>query len=216
MGIPDPMGVLREGEVFIQVVQVTDHARKVVTVLGETLVYRNPCLHPGDVRKVLAVDHAALRHLVDVVVFATQGTISLAACLSGGDLDGDKYACVWDARLVSLIRTVPPLNYDRIAKEAKQHAPPPPQPDMYHPQLQHQVFSQNQLADFFCRIVENDTLGKIAHLHLALCDVQTQGALDPLASALAEAQSVAVDFPKTGLEISLSLFLSRFYQISII
>ena len=44
---------------------------------------------------------------------------------------------------------------------------------------------------FFCRVVANDTLGQIAHLHLALCDASPQGALDPLALKLAEAQSLA-------------------------
>ncbi len=36
-------------------------------------------------------------------------------------------------------------------------------------------------------------------MHLALCDIQPEGACDRLAIELAKLQSVAVDFPKTGI-----------------
>ena len=45
----------------------------------------------------------------------------------------------------------------------------------------------------------NDSLGRVAHLHLALCDLMPCGAKDPLALELAKSQSLAVDFPKTGI-----------------
>jgi len=47
--------------------------------------------------------------------------------------------------------------------------------------------------------MENDALGRVAHMHLALCDIQPEGACDRLAIELAKSQSVAVDFPKTGI-----------------
>ena len=41
--------------------------------------------------------------------------------------------------------------------------------------------------------------GKVANLHLALCDQLPKGACDDLAKELAKSQSQAVDFPKTGI-----------------
>ena len=35
---------------------------------------RNPCLHPGDVRQLEAVDVPQLGHLVDCIVFPRQGS----------------------------------------------------------------------------------------------------------------------------------------------
>ena len=40
---------------------------------GPVVVTRNPCLHPGDVRLLEAVDAPQLRHLVDCVVFPQKG-----------------------------------------------------------------------------------------------------------------------------------------------
>lgn len=37
------------------------------------MVTRNPCLHPGDVRRLVAVDTPALHHLVDCIVFPSVG-----------------------------------------------------------------------------------------------------------------------------------------------
>jgi RNA-dependent RNA polymerase len=61
------------------------------------------------------------------------------------------------------------------------------------------VNNQTVLANFYAKNMENDTLGRVAHLHLALCDILPDGACDPLAMELAKSQSVAVDFPKTGI-----------------
>lgn len=42
-------------------------------VEGKVVVAKNPCLHPGDVRVLRAVDVPALRHMVDCVVFPQRG-----------------------------------------------------------------------------------------------------------------------------------------------
>jgi hypothetical protein len=42
-------------------------------IVGDVLVTKNPCSHPGDIRKVKAVDVPELRHLQNVVVFSTAG-----------------------------------------------------------------------------------------------------------------------------------------------
>ena len=47
--------------------------RKLV-LRGPVVVTRNPCLHPGDVRQLEAVDVPQLGHLVDCIVFPRRGS----------------------------------------------------------------------------------------------------------------------------------------------
>ena len=42
----------------------------------------------GDILKLRAVSHPSLSHLVDCVVFASQGKRAAPSMSSGGDLDG--------------------------------------------------------------------------------------------------------------------------------
>lgn len=42
-------------------------------VTGWVIVAKNPCLHPGDIRKLKAVDGPGLRHMVDCLVFPQKG-----------------------------------------------------------------------------------------------------------------------------------------------
>ena len=42
-------------------------------VKGKVVVAKNPCLHPGDVRILRAVDVPSLHHMVDCVVFPQKG-----------------------------------------------------------------------------------------------------------------------------------------------
>jgi hypothetical protein len=57
-----------------------------------------------------------------------------------------------------------------------------------------------QMAAFFIKCIKNDALGRLANMHLALCDQLPLGAMEGLAKRLAQSQAVAVDFPKTGLQ----------------
>lgn len=83
-GVCDPYSVLREGEVHVRIMI----PRKGVTSLTnvDVLVVRNPCLYPGDCLKLRAVYHPALDHLVDCLVFASQGRRAASSMSSGGDL----------------------------------------------------------------------------------------------------------------------------------
>jgi len=77
-----------------------------------------------------------------------------------------------------------PLDYASLAADA--------------PMTHENVNNQDSLANFFAENMKNDALGRVAHLHVALCDILEEGACHPLAIELAKSQSVAVDFPKTG------------------
>lgn len=71
------------------------------TLTGWVLVTRNPCLHPGDFRRLRAVDVPEYHHLVDCIVFSTSTRLrrSHAAEMSGGDLDGDEFMVIFDEDL---------------------------------------------------------------------------------------------------------------------
>jgi hypothetical protein len=94
-GVCDPTakngfgGQLREGECFVRITQDGDGTARTI-INTEVLVTRNPCLHPGDLQKLRAVDVPEFSHLVDCIVFTTKGKRPSADLMSGGDLDGDK------------------------------------------------------------------------------------------------------------------------------
>lgn len=71
IGINDETGLLKEGELFCQFQK--DQTAKPVIVKGRVLICRAPALHPGDVRRAVAVDVPELRHLKNVIVFNTAG-----------------------------------------------------------------------------------------------------------------------------------------------
>lgn len=95
-GVCDPTnkkgrpGILKEGQCFVRITQDGDGMARTI-INTEVMVTRNPCLHPGDLQKFKAVDIPEFaNHLVDCIVFSTQGKRPSADLMSGGDLDGDK------------------------------------------------------------------------------------------------------------------------------
>jgi hypothetical protein len=87
-GICDAWGVLKEGECAVKITMDGDGLPRALKN-SEVLVTRNPCLHPGDLQKFRVVERDELSHLVDCIVFSTQGKRPSADLMSGGDLDGD-------------------------------------------------------------------------------------------------------------------------------
>ncbi|XP_065649354.1 uncharacterized protein LOC100214913 isoform X3 [Hydra vulgaris] len=184
VGVADPVGILKEGEIFLQI----DHDNKKKIIIGDALIYRNPCLHPGDQRVVCCVDKPSLHYLVNVVVFPVINCeLSLAASCSGGDLDGDQFAIIWDSKLIPPRHLIyPRFDYSQLT--------------LVNPLIKNvDVTDENFIVDFFMKFMKNDSLGRIAHKHLALCDFIENGARNPLAVELAKSQAAAVDYPKTGI-----------------
>ena len=205
MGIPDPIGVLGDGEVFITYEERDGAITRRLT--GRILVYKNPCLHPGDLLTPTAVDKENLHHLRNVIVFPITGSTSIPACSGGGDLDGDEYGIIWDEELVPpASATFPPLNYDSVL-------------DDYRKEIGDQLINQASairntplhldenvqtiLAEVYCKIISNDLLGIISHYHVAISDMKQDGAREELSIQLAKLASIAVDSPKTGVTPSI-------------
>ena len=104
--------------------------------------------------------------------------------LSGGDLDGDTYAVIYDADLCPKSPTDPaeylparPININRPVE-------------------------RRDMTRFMIQFMENDQLGRIAMLHRTLADKSLMGTFDPDCIKLAEMHSTAVDFSKTGVQVN--------------
>jgi regulator of nonsense transcripts 1 len=90
-GICDPWGILKAGQCAVRVTLGGEGAGRPMSLANaEILVGRNPCLHPGDVRKLKAVYHKEFETLRDCIIFPTRGKRPHVDMMSGGDLDGDQ------------------------------------------------------------------------------------------------------------------------------
>ena len=118
MGVVDEDGILGEDEVFVQLkrdnfrmesdnkkptllklIEKVDSLPEVIE--SEVYVTRNPCTHPGDIRRLKCVYKPELSHLYNVIVFSSKGARPQQDMMSGGDLDGDEFFVTWDKGLLS-------------------------------------------------------------------------------------------------------------------
>ena len=110
-------------------------------------------------RGLKAVKCDALAAYVNVVVFPAEHMVterSIPAECSGGDLDGDMFACIWDPALVPP-REHESFDYGSLTRLGAGKAP-------------------LSIAESISLGMRNASLGKIARLHLALCDMLPKGA----------------------------------------
>ncbi|KAK8016274.1 hypothetical protein PG993_014463 [Apiospora rasikravindrae] len=173
-------------QIFLQVPEL-DEPDNYRIITGLCVIGRNPSLHPGDLRVVEAVDVPKLRHLRDVVVFPGRGDRDLPSMCSGGDLDGDDYFVFWDPRLIPEEWNHPPLNHDVIKPE----------------ELKRDV-RIDDIIRFFVEYIKNDSLGAIAHAHVAMADRLPNGPKSDACIELAKLHSNAVDYVKTGRKAHLN------------
>ncbi|XP_020675734.1 probable RNA-dependent RNA polymerase 1 isoform X1 [Dendrobium catenatum] len=209
MGCLDETRILEYGEVFVQVSYIgntlyhlnglhTFPARetdqRTVVVKGKVVVAKNPCLHPGDVRILSAVDVPDLYHMVDCVVFPQKGERPHPNECSGSDLDGDIYFVCWDPELIPP-RQASPMEYTAAPSET----------------LDHDVQIE-EVQEYFTNYIINDSLGVISNAHTVFADREPMMAHSPPCIELAELFSIAVDFPKTGVpaEIPPHLYVKEY------
>ncbi|XP_042520883.1 RNA-dependent RNA polymerase 6-like isoform X2 [Macadamia integrifolia] len=199
IGCFDELGVLEHGQCFIQVSTPSpqnyfskhgsrfSQTKNIEVIKGIVVMVKNPCLHPGDVRVLKAVDVPGLHHLVDCLVFPQKGERPHTNEASGSDLDGDQYFVTWEETLIPPSKkSWPPMDYDSVkAKE-----------------LQRPVNRQDRI-NFFMESMVTAQLGKICNAHVVHADQSKDGALDGKCIKLAELAATAVDFPKTGQLVSM-------------
>ncbi|KAG6399929.1 hypothetical protein SASPL_141415 [Salvia splendens] len=193
MGCLDETATLEYGQVFVQFsgagqrrfyeesideYSSTDHN---YVVKGKVAVAKNPCLHPGDLRVLEAIDVPALHHMVNCIVFPQKGMRPHPNECSGSDLDGDIYFVCWDPDMI------PPKQFS---------------PMDYNPapatRLDHEVTIE-EVQEYFTNYILNESLGMIANAHIVFADKEPFMAMSSPCLELAELHSVAVDFPKTGV-----------------
>ncbi|XP_021822322.1 RNA-dependent RNA polymerase 6 [Prunus avium] len=200
MGVLDELGVLEQGQCFVQVSTPSLEScfakhgssfaqieRNLQVIKGYVVIAKNPCLHPGDIRILEAVDAPGLHHLYDCLVFPQKGDRPHTDEASGSDLDGDLYFVTWDENLIPPSKkSWTPMQYDPA--EAKRQGRP---------------VTQQDIIDFFVKNMTNENLGPICNAHVVHADRSDDGALDGNCLKLAELAALAVDFPKTGKIVSL-------------
>ncbi|OQR78246.1 RNA-dependent RNA polymerase 2-like [Tropilaelaps mercedesae] len=185
LGIVDETGLLDYGQVFIQYTELpyNDAGQAPVRILeGDVVVTKCPCLHPGDVRRLRAVDIPALRHIRDCIVFPSRGKAPHPFEMSGSDLDGDEYICIWKPELI-LESNSDPYIYDDKPLGLN------PYPN-----------NLNE-TKFLCNYIGNDIIGIISNAHLAWAD--QAGLASDMCQALVSKASKALDFAKTGDAVEL-------------
>lgn len=91
IGVVDETGLLESDEVFVHVWDNSAMGNTNQVITGRVSIFRNPSLHPGDLRVLRAVDIPELHHLKNVIVFSSKGERDVPSMCSGGDLDGDEY-----------------------------------------------------------------------------------------------------------------------------
>ncbi|CAI5505269.1 unnamed protein product [Closterium sp. Naga37s-1] len=247
MGVVDETGLLEYGQCFIQVCDTTAPispsnpasspeapilaptvhstgrglgAPQVIT--GPIIFGKNPCLHPGDLRVLTAVDVPCLHHLVDCLVLPKKGPRPHANEASGSDMDGDVYFVTWDARLMPPSgRSSDPMDYQPVKKEGKAAVtmkvglcgflptlsrsfvlfmdPPDTALECLPSPLLCRNPSHQDVHRFFVDHMLNDSVGIICNAHVVHADRSPQQASDPACVRLAREAAIAFDFPKTGV-----------------
>ncbi|CAN6926127.1 unnamed protein product [Brassica oleracea] len=154
-------------------------------IIGDVVVAKSPCLHPGDVRVLKAIAVTDLNHMTDCIVFPQKGHRPHPNECSGSDLDGDLYFVSWDPELI------PPNTYEPMDYTAEE-----PQA------LDHEVTIQ-EITKHFTNYPLNNNVGTISNLHKVFADKEGEKAGSKQCLELAKMFSAAVDFPKTGVEVKI-------------
>ncbi|XP_072028524.1 uncharacterized protein [Amphiura filiformis] len=155
MGIMDETRTLEYGQVFVQYSnKIHDEKKESTIVSGDVMVTKNPCFHPGDVRKFQAVDVEALHHCVDCIVFPSKGKRPHPNEISGSDLDGDMYFVTW-APGFQILNNQEAMDYTSQPKK----------------KLNREV-TEEDIQEFVANYISSDQLGLIANAHLANADIQ--------------------------------------------
>lgn len=188
MGVLDETGTLEYGQVYAHIVEGSLD----VELDREVAVFRNPVVLPSDVRVLRAVRDVCpeIRRLyVNCLVFPSRGPGSHAAECSGGDLDGDLFAVIWDPNLIPPIpspglRVEPYEINNKICTDAARA----------------QLEEMPAMVNFFCDYVAKSRLGAIANAHLVLADKQGMRHKDCV--ELGQYVAAETDAPRKGLTVA--------------
>ncbi|GFS65766.1 RNA-dependent RNA polymerase 1 [Trichonephila inaurata madagascariensis] len=181
LAVLDETRTLKYGEVFVQYSVSTTCPNSPLKVLkGPVVVTKNPSLHPGDVRKLTAVDVKALHHIKDCIVFPQQGKRPHPDEMAGSDLDGDECVVLWHEDLI-FNENYPPMDYPTYEEKSNLNN-----------------IGLNDMVDFFCHYIKNDCIGSFAHAHLMWADKSENGIFSKKCMNIAKQYPYVLDFAKHG------------------
>ena len=181
-GVCDPYELMNYGECFVRV--SINGFPKTIEQGTSVTVGKNPCYLLGDVRVLKAVDHPALNHLVDCIVFPVRGIRPHSTEIAGSDLDGDEYFVCWDATLIPP-RIFAPYSYPSI------DAPPS------------DTVTRAMMIDYFSSL--RDMMGKISNYFQYWADTIGPGCKE--CEELGAWFSRSVDSSKTGDKVRIPNYL---------
>jgi RNA-dependent RNA polymerase len=199
-GVADETGELNYGECFIQYSSLTstNNAQPKLQVItgkfietfdfckfyfieGDIIVTKNPCLWPGDFRRLKAVRNSKLEECMrDVIVFPINGKRPHSNEIAGSDLDGDQYWVYWGEHF-KIKENIQPLSYEGAKKK-----------DV--PSIDHEIIVNHIVESFSAGVM----LGMISNTHTVVADKHEKHSFSAPCKELAELFALAVDSPKTG------------------
>lgn len=196
IGVLDPYHVLQPGEVFIQFNPYikSEEFKECVfhtNITGQVLVTRSPCVHPGDIRILHAIDKKEvpeLENYVNVIVFSCLGDRPDNNKMGSGDLDGDIYWINWNPTFLnSYIEQDPdlpdvesdPIVKDDLLNKAIKGISKFLDIDQSNDKNIEEVDlisndeddNRTKCIDNFINYIKNDILGQVANLHIKIADL---------------------------------------------
>jgi RNA-dependent RNA polymerase len=198
IGVIDETRTLKHDEVYIHIQKPNKYNTEIEEdkiIEGEIIITKNPCLHPGDIRIVKAINNdeinSKLKHMKNVIVFSSQiGKRPIPNMISGGDLDGDCFYVSWNKKLLDNIKI---RNYEPLED-----------PKNYLNLTNNKSFSNSNIMDYIIeakiKSTKNFTIPKISSLHIAIADNDIEKyAFNEQCIKLSELFSIAIDSEKTGV-----------------
>ncbi|KAL3192448.1 hypothetical protein MRX96_059010 [Rhipicephalus microplus] len=146
----------------------------------DVIVTKNPCMHPGDLRKLTAVNVPQLHHVRDCIVFPVKGDRPHPEEMAGSDLDGDEDSVLWYADLIFKTNCSPMHYYSDPPREQKT------------------PIQVQDMIDLFCQYIKGDKIGLIANAHLVWADLLDAGINSRRCRNQARKCSVNLDFANCG------------------
>ncbi|KFM79305.1 RNA-dependent RNA polymerase 1, partial [Stegodyphus mimosarum] len=182
LGVIDETGTLEYGEVFVQYSKEVGNIASDTKILeGTVVVTKNPCMHPGDVRKLKAIDVPRLHHIKDCIVFPAKGKRPHPDEMAGSDLDGDEYVVIWYDDLIFQRENCDAMEYppnEELTKDGQ--------------------ITVSDMINFLCLYIQNDNIGPLASAHLAWADFHEEGIFSKVCMSIAKKYPLALDFAKSG------------------
>ena len=221
MGVIDETGTLKHNEVFVRIIKPFSRKEEQDLILeGEVYVTKNPCLHPGDIKILKAVNnevvYANLSHMINVIVFSSledeNDKRPIQNQISGGDLDGDIYYVSWNKDIIDGIikRNVAPqedpkypicnnINYNcnHINKSEEVSG------IINSNIMLENTISMNDVILSHINTMKNDLVPLISNLYLAHADNDlVHGPFNEKCRMLSDLFIIAIDSQKNGKFIS--------------